>query len=266
VGREGSRSTAGSACPSAQDVLVGVYHPQRLTVLDGCQRVTGTVESVHAEQDGDVHYDIAVDPAYGGLLSAGNFSQQHGWLVVELMPRDGGHLPQPALGARVALVGALVDDTDHYWHEIHPVFSESINGGRAHTSGPQYGGSSPSDRSFDAAADCRTPSGARCAGYVAPPSPESPAGSQTPSGSGRSKAASCTVSASYNPSYRDYDVYVHSNQSDRAVTVTDTAGDAHGWHTDSAGYADVYLRVSGNPAGQHVTARVGAATCVTTLP
>jgi hypothetical protein len=247
-------------------VLVGVYHPQRLTVLDGCRRVTGRVESVHAEQDGDVHYDIAVDPAYGRLLSAGNLSEQHGWLVVELMPRDGGHLPQPALGDRVVLVGALVDDTDHSWHEIHPVFSESINGGRAHASGPQYGGSSPSDRSFDAAADCRTPSGAQCAGYGAPPSPESPASSQTPSGRGSSQASSCTASASYSPSYRDYDIYVHSNQPDREVTVTDTAGDAHSWHTDSAGYADVYLRVSGSAAGQRVTARIGAATCVTTLP
>jgi hypothetical protein len=63
VAREGGSSNAGSACPSGQDVLAGVYHPQRLTVLDGCQRVTGTVESVRAEQDGDVHYDIAVDPA-----------------------------------------------------------------------------------------------------------------------------------------------------------------------------------------------------------
>jgi hypothetical protein len=73
------------------------------------------------------------------------------------------------------------------------------------------------------------------------------------------------VSASYNSSYRDYDVYVHSNRPDQTVTVSDTAGDSHSWHTDSTGYADVYLRVTGNPAGQHVTARVGGATCSTTL-
>jgi hypothetical protein len=79
-------------------------------------------------------------------------------------------------------------------------------------------------------------------------------------------AAWCSASAQYSSRYSDYDVYVHSNQPDRAVTVTDTAGNAHSWHTDSAGYADVYLRVSGSPAGQRVTARVGAATCVTTLP
>ena len=158
-------SSAASTCPSPQDVLVGVYQPQRLTVLNGCQSVAGTVESISAEQDGDVHFDIAVAPSHSRLLSTGNFAAQHGWLVVELMPRDGGHLPEPTIGDRVALVGAWVDDTNHSWHEIHPVFSEAINSGPAHRSGPQYGGSPPSDQSSEAAAGCRTPGGARCRGY-----------------------------------------------------------------------------------------------------
>jgi hypothetical protein len=170
--RAGARSSsAGSPCPSPQNVLVGVYHPRRLTVLNGCHSVIGTVESISAEQDGDVHFDIAVGPSYSRLLSAGNLAAQHGWLVVELMPRDGGHLPEPAVGDRVALVGAWVEDTNHSWHEIHPVFSEAINGGPAHTSGPQYGGSPPSGRSSGAAADCRTPGGTRCAGYGASSAP-----------------------------------------------------------------------------------------------
>jgi len=165
--RERSSPGANSACPTAPDALAGVYDPDRLTVLNGCQRVTGTVESESPviEQDGDVHFDLAVSASYRRLLSSGNLAAQHGWLVVELTPRDGGHLPKPAVGDRVALVGAWVNDTQHSWHEIHPVFSESINGGPAHTSGPQYGGSRPSDRSADADADCRTPSGARCVGY-----------------------------------------------------------------------------------------------------
>jgi hypothetical protein len=77
--------------------------------------------------------------------------------------------------------------------------------------------------------------------------------------------ASCTVSASYNVTYRDYDVYVHSNQPDETVTVTDTNGDSRSFSTNSSGYADVYLSVHGNPAGQKVTATVGGATCSTTL-
>ena|SRR5579859_8001303 len=242
-------------CPSPATVLDGVYHPDRLVVLDGCQRVTGTVEEVRAEQDGDVHYDVEVDRPYRRLLDAGNQADQHGWLVVELMPRDGGHLPEPSVGDRVALLGAWVDDTEHSWHEIHPVWSESINGGPAHRSGPQFGGSSPSDRSFDAAEDCRMPGGGRCRGY----------GPSAPGVIAPSAHASCAVSASYNSTYHDYDVYVHSNQPDQAVTVTDTNGDSRSWHTDGSGYADVYLRVTGDASGQRVTARVGVAVCSTGL-
>jgi hypothetical protein len=161
-----TRARAGSPCPSRQNVLVGAWDPHRLTVLNGCQPVAGTVEAMSAEQDGDVHFDIAVDPSYRRLLSTGNFEAQHGWLVVELMPRDGSHLPEPAVGDRVALVGAWVNDTNHSWHEIYPVFSEAINGGPAHTSGPQYGGSPPSAGSSEAPTDCRTTGGARCPGYA----------------------------------------------------------------------------------------------------
>ena len=80
-----------------------------------------------------------------------------------------------------------------------------------------------------------------------------------------SPAASCTVSASYDSKYHDYDVYVRSNRPDETVTVTDTHGDSHSYSTNSSGYADVYLDVHGNPAGQRVTAKVGGATCSTTL-
>lgn len=81
-----------------------------------------------------------------------------------------------------------------------------------------------------------------------------------PARSPRPQAARCTVSASYNSTYHDYDVYVHSNQPDKTVTVSDSNGDSHSYHTDAHGYADVYLYVHGNPAGQQVTARVGSAT------
>jgi hypothetical protein len=75
----------------------------------------------------------------------------------------------------------------------------------------------------------------------------------------------CTVSAAYDSAYHDYDVYVHSDQPHSTVTVSDTRGDSHSYHTDGRGYADVYLVVRGDPAGQRVTARVGAATCLAAL-
>jgi hypothetical protein len=80
------------------------------------------------------------------------------------MPRDRGRLPAPSVGDRVKLTGAYVDDTEHGWAEIHPVFAMSINAGTIHRSGPQYGGSPPSARSYDAVESCRS-DGARCGAY-----------------------------------------------------------------------------------------------------
>jgi len=89
------------------------------------------------------------------------------------------------------------------------------------------------------------------------PPPAAPAPSQP--------AAQCTLSASYSSRYHDYDVYVHSNQPGQTVTVSDASGHADSWHTDGSGYADVYFKSGGPATGTHITARVGAATCSTTL-
>jgi hypothetical protein len=87
----------------------------------------------------------------------------------------------------------------------------------------------------------------------------SPAPVQKP-GSGR-----CTLRASYNSRYHDYDVYVHSNEPGQTVTVTDAAGHSVSWHTDSAGYADVYFRAPADPPGTPVTAHVGGTSCAGAL-
>ena len=67
--------------------------------------------------------------------------------------------------------------------------------------------------------------------------------------------------ASYSSSYGDYDVYVHSNQPGQAV-IASSGGYSKTWHTDSSGYADVYLR--GPSPGDQITVHVGAASCATT--
>ena len=159
------RKASSAVCPSAAHALDGVYHPSRLTVLDACKHAAGTVTVVRHEQDGDLHIDVRLDPAYQGLLAPANVSKQHGDLVVEFMARDGGHLPQPRVGDRISLTGAWVDDTQHDWNELHPVWAVSLNGGPTHTSGPRFGGSPVGDRSVNAEADCRTLDGARCTGY-----------------------------------------------------------------------------------------------------
>jgi hypothetical protein len=49
------------------------------------------------------------------------------------------------------------------------------------------------------------------------------------------------------------------------VTVTDTAGHTATWHTDSSGYADVYLKTSGREPGETATATIAGERCSTTL-
>ena len=94
--------------------------------------------------------------------------------------------------------------------------------------------------------------------------------SSSPSGgshasSAPARGAECTLSSSYSSSYHDYDVYVHSNQPDQTVTVTDAYGHSGTWHTDSSGYADVYFKSGGSAPGRQISARVGQAHCSTTL-
>jgi hypothetical protein len=92
-----------------------------------------------------------------------------------------------------------------------------------------------------------------------------PASSPPASGASTStsspQSGHCTLTASYNGTYHDYDVYVHSNQPGQTVTVTDTSRDSDTWHTDGAGYADVYFHAGSDAAGEQITGRVGPATC-----
>jgi hypothetical protein len=71
-------------------------------------------------------------------------------------------------------------------------------------------------------------------------------------------AAWCTATAAYSSQYGDWAVQVHSNQPNSTVTAS-SGGYSHSWHTDSSGYADVYLR--GPAAGQVIDVTAGAAHC-----
>jgi hypothetical protein len=94
---------------------------------------------VARERDGDLHVAVWLKPGERGILLPGNRSKLYGNLLVELMPRDRGHLPRPPAGSRVSMLGAYVEDLPHGWAELHPVFALSIEGGAWHRSGPQPG-------------------------------------------------------------------------------------------------------------------------------
>lgn len=76
--------------------------------------------------------------------------------------------------------------------------------------------------------------------------------------------AHCSASAQWNSTYDDYDVYVRSDEPDTDAIVTG-AGRTASYHTNSSGYADVYLRATEAAAGDRITVTVGPATCSATL-
>jgi len=153
----GSGSDAGPSGCRNGDPLANVYHPNRLKVVQTCTTVAGTVKSVHSEDDGDVHFDLALDSPYTHLLTSANMSEQHGWLVVEIVPADRpgctpGQPPKPAsgtynygmctgadesapsIGSHVYVTGPYVLDEDHQgWAEIHPAWAISSSLGSTTT-------------------------------------------------------------------------------------------------------------------------------------
>ena len=123
-----------STCPPPGKTLKGVWDPSRLKVLDPCQDLSGRVTRTTPEPDGDTHVQVRPDPQFRDLLAPKQ--EVRGNLVTEIMPRDRGRLPVPSRGDEVDMTGAWVRDKNHNWNELHPIWSESINGGPVHRSGP----------------------------------------------------------------------------------------------------------------------------------
>ncbi|MEJ2668459.1 MAG: DUF3761 domain-containing protein [Deinococcales bacterium] len=102
--------------------LAGVYHPARLHVMNACVTVSGTVEAVRHEADTDYHINVRLDARYAALINQKNVTQEHGDLVVEIIPMDEPNLPTPRVGEHVTFTGAYVLDTAHGWMEVHPAW------------------------------------------------------------------------------------------------------------------------------------------------
>jgi hypothetical protein len=159
-------SHAVGECPPPSKTLEGVWGPDRLLVLNPCLTITGTIDVSVLPQylsgDGDIHNQLTPDPQYRKLLT--DQQETYGNFVVELMPRDAGHLPVLPVGPKLTLWGALVYDSGHAWMEIHPVFGYCVEGGSCYTSGPQFGGT-PRESTGNAREECFTETGRTCLGY-----------------------------------------------------------------------------------------------------
>jgi hypothetical protein len=128
-----SPSPGGSTCDTS--LWKHVYHPHRLHVITACLTVSGTVEEIKAEADGDTHLLLRLDPPYASLINSANKRDQHGDLVLEeictgtVTQADAvtacrgltSHAAQVHAGDHVKVTGSYVLDTAHGWDEIHPV-------------------------------------------------------------------------------------------------------------------------------------------------
>jgi len=119
-----------------------VYNNYRLVIHDSCATITGTVQHLIYEADGDIHIRLILDSPYLYMLNSVNASQQYNCLVLEpicattitqadaVAPCSGltNTVYIPAVGEHVQVTGSYVTDNDHGWNEIHPVTQITITG------------------------------------------------------------------------------------------------------------------------------------------
>jgi hypothetical protein len=154
--------------------LAGVYVPGRLQLLDRCSTVSGTVDCLKLEPDGDIHLRLHVDPQFAGFLRPANSLQictdhPEPHLVVEIIPQHGEGLlfrensadtggfitpATPAPGDHISVTGPHVIDKNilhrvlyqgrpaENWAEIHPAWAIRVDHpggpGRPNQPGPDF--------------------------------------------------------------------------------------------------------------------------------
>lgn len=112
-----------------------VYNPSRLEVIEQCKEVTGVIDEIGKNEDGDTHMLIKLDPGQGDLLKKGNEKKKQGDLVAEVVCANEitakkvketctgytNNVQIPKVGDSVKVTGSYVVDSNNGWTEIHPV-------------------------------------------------------------------------------------------------------------------------------------------------
>jgi hypothetical protein len=144
--RSSPQKTA-SICNDPYSTASHIYNPDRLVVYRDCQTVSGIVDRVIVEADGDYHIRLGLDTAYQNLTNSVNDSDQYGDLVLEIVCANTvtqtdavdacqnylNHVTVPQEGQHIIATGPYVLDTDHGWTEIHPVYSLTITASPTNT-------------------------------------------------------------------------------------------------------------------------------------
>jgi hypothetical protein len=138
--RSSPRKTA-STCSDPYSAESHIYNPDRLVVYKDCQTVSGIVDRVIVEADGDYHIRLGLDTLYQNLTNSVNDSGQYGDIVLEIVCANtvtqtdavdacrnyANHVTVPQEGQYIIATGPYVLDTDHGWTEIHTVYSLTIS-------------------------------------------------------------------------------------------------------------------------------------------
>src|SRR5215472_2267761 len=83
--RETALSNTPILCRDPNNISSHVYNPARLQTINDCMTVSGVVDSVRAENDGDYHLWSHVDAPYANLPNSGNDAIYQGDLVAEII-------------------------------------------------------------------------------------------------------------------------------------------------------------------------------------
>lgn len=133
-----NNSTISSLGLCDQTLWNHVYNSARLQVIDPCKTVSGIIDTIRVESDGDFHMRLRVDPQFASMINSANVNGQFGDLVLEPICQNPVTQPDataacqnfhqnlkiPPIGIHVTVTGSYVHDLDHGgWSEIHPVTS-----------------------------------------------------------------------------------------------------------------------------------------------
>src|SRR2546425_8481044 len=131
-----------STCSDPYSTASHIYNPDRLVVYKDCQTVSGIVDRVIVEADGDYHIRLGLDTAYQNLTNSVNNSDQYGDLVLEIVCANTvtqtdavdacqnylNHVTVPQEGQHITATGPCLLDTDHGWTEItQPVYLQLLS-------------------------------------------------------------------------------------------------------------------------------------------
>ena len=131
-----------SLCRDPNNISSHIYNPARLQTVRECITVSGIVNNVIVEDDGDYHVWFHVDPQYASLPNRANNDYRQGDLLAEIIcattitQQDAvlacenytnQILPIPNSNQNITVTGPYVLDNVHGWMEVHPVYFLSIS-------------------------------------------------------------------------------------------------------------------------------------------